>query len=40
MGLAICKRAIERHGGTILAVANEKSGSCFQFTLPDRPDQP
>jgi signal transduction histidine kinase len=35
MGLAICKRAIERHGGALWAVPNESVGSCFQFTLPD-----
>lgn len=40
MGLAICQRAIERHGGAVWAVPNETVGSCFQFTLPDRQDQP
>ncbi|MDA0205480.1 MAG: ATP-binding protein [Acidobacteria bacterium] len=38
MGLAICERAIERHGGAVWAIPNETVGSCFQFTLPDRQD--
>lgn len=40
MGLAICKRAIERHGGALWATPNDAVGSCFQFTLPDRQEQP
>lgn len=39
MGLAICKRAVERHGGAVWALPNETVGACFQFTLPDRRDQ-
>ena len=38
MGLAICKRIIEAHGGTIEAKNREKGGSIFSFTLPIRPD--
>jgi signal transduction histidine kinase len=38
MGLAICKRVVERHGGAIWTAPNEPHGSCFQFTLPDRQD--
>jgi light-regulated signal transduction histidine kinase (bacteriophytochrome) len=40
MGLAICKRAIERHGGAVSVVPNEPVGSCFQFTLPDSQERP
>ena len=34
IGLAICKRIIERHGGRIWVEANEPRGCCFRFTLP------
>jgi signal transduction histidine kinase len=40
MGLAICKRVVERHGGTVWAVPNETVGTCFRFTLPHTHDQP
>lgn len=40
IGLAICKKAIERNGGAISVVPNEPEGSCFQFTLPDSQEQP
>ena len=40
MGLAICKRVVERHGGALWAAPNDTVGSCFQFTLPDRTEQP
>lgn len=40
MGLAICKKAIERHGGALSVAPNEPVGSCFQFTLPDCQQQP
>lgn len=32
-GLAICKKIVEQHGGTIWATANSSPGSCFHFTL-------
>jgi signal transduction histidine kinase len=34
IGLAICKRIIERHGGYIEVVPREGSGTIFKFTLP------
>jgi signal transduction histidine kinase len=37
IGLSICKKIIERHGGTIWIEAQVKPGSCFKFTLPINP---
>lgn len=34
IGLAICRRIVEAHGGTIAAGASELGGACFAFTLP------
>lgn len=36
LGLSVCRKLVEAHGGTLVALPDRAAGACFRLTLPAR----
>ncbi len=39
IGLAICRRVVENHGGRLIASGEKGKGACFKIYLPEHPEK-